>query len=337
MPKVPKARRQEIARTRLLRILQTHGIANWRTLEQKISDAGPGPQRVDPHILTPVRNELEDEGLIHRRLIRGTPWFTRPDTPEEFIQARLAVQQPTWEAIQTDNFRKRMGQTLEIAIYRALLAQDDMPDFLGSFLDLNAHNDSTLYSKEEPPRRLGSRNIEGDRRLDFLIRHPESGWAGLEAKNIREWMYPNRPEIFELLSKCLALNVVPILVARRIHFSTFIVLNTCGVIIHQTYNQLFPLFDAELAAAAQNKNSLGYHDIRARNFPDDRLTKFISTHLPAVLPEHRAKFDAYKDLISAYTENEMPYSEFAARVRRRNAGANEDHDWEDNEEPDPSY
>ena len=29
-----------------------------RTLEQKISDAGPNDQRIDPHILTEVRNDL---------------------------------------------------------------------------------------------------------------------------------------------------------------------------------------------------------------------------------------------------------------------------------------
>jgi hypothetical protein len=86
---------------------------------------------------------------------------------------------------------------------------------------------------------LEKRDIGGDRRLDFLVRHPTAtaGWAGIEAKNIRAWMYPDRKEVIDLLSKCLALDVVPVLIARRIQFST---LNACGVIVHQTYNQLFP-------------------------------------------------------------------------------------------------
>jgi hypothetical protein len=69
---------------------------------------------------------------------------------------------------------------------------------------------------------LGARN-EIKLELDFLVRHPTAGWAGIEAKNIREWVYPDRTEVKELLSKCTALDVVPVLIARRIHFSTFVV------------------------------------------------------------------------------------------------------------------
>jgi hypothetical protein len=39
--KLTRAEREEIARKRLVAILRTHGVANARTLEQKISDAGP--------------------------------------------------------------------------------------------------------------------------------------------------------------------------------------------------------------------------------------------------------------------------------------------------------
>ena len=37
--------------------------------------------------------------------------------------------------------------------------------------------------------------------------------AGIEVKNIREWLYPNREEVRELLLKCCTLNVVPVLIA----------------------------------------------------------------------------------------------------------------------------
>jgi len=58
--------REEIARTRILRVLKNHGVANMRTLEQKISDAGPYSQRIDPHVLTCVRNTLVREKKIIR-------------------------------------------------------------------------------------------------------------------------------------------------------------------------------------------------------------------------------------------------------------------------------
>jgi hypothetical protein len=331
MPKVSLTTRRQIARTRLVRVLKNHGIANWRTLEQKISDAGPGPMRIDPHILTPVRKELEHEGTIVRSNYGGGTWFAHHDTPQETITARLGEQLPVYQALKTDNIRKRIGQTLEIAIYRALLAQTSFPDYLGHFTDLDGHDDSLLYSKEEPSRSLRGRTIGGDRRLDFLVRHPTAGWAGIEAKNIREWLYPDRKEIFDLLSKCVALDVVPVLIARRIHFSTFIVLNTCGAVIHQTYNQLLPTADAALAERAKHKQNLGYHDIRLSNLPDARLTSFIATHLPAALPAHRKQFEKYKDLVEGFVDGDMDYAEFAGRVRRRRLGLNEDHDWEDDE------
>ena len=202
---------------------------------------------------------------------------------------------------------------------------------MGNFLDLAAHGDGTPYSKEEPPQSLSGKSISGEKRLDFLVQHPQAGWAGIEAKNIREWLYPDRKEIRDLLTKCVALDVVPILIGRRIPFVTFKVLSTCGVIFHQTYNQLLPETEHELAEQAKDKTLLGYHDIRTGNMPDSRLQKFIQTNLVKILPEARLKFNEYKDLIEAYTKG-MEYKVFAARVRRRTDGTPEDSDWEYEEE-----
>ncbi|MFZ1989751.1 MAG: hypothetical protein WAW96_08260 [Alphaproteobacteria bacterium] len=109
--------------------------------------------------------------------------------------------------------------------------------------------------------------------------------------------------------------------------STFTVLNPCGLIVHQTYNQLYPAADVALADQARDKNLLGYHDIRTGNQPDARLMKFIGTNLPRVLPESRQKFEDHKDLIEGFVTGETNYDEFAARVRRRREGTDEDNDW----------
>lgn len=273
---------------------------------------------------------MEDIGRISRREAGGGIWFALNDTNHEQIASRLAEQLPVYRALREENFLKRTGQALEIAIWRAIEGQRSLTDHLGHFLDLDHHDDSALYRKEEPPRRLGHYDIRGDRRLDFMVRHPTAGWAGIEAKNIREWLYPNRDEIRDLLSKCYALNVVPVLIARRIHFSTFVVLNACGAVLHQTYNQLLPAADAALAARAKHKNNLGYHDIRTGNEPDARLQRFFADHLPSALPERREKFEQFKDLIGSYAEGHMDYPEFAGRLRRRRDGQrNEDSDWDE--------
>jgi hypothetical protein len=80
-------------------------------------------------------------------------------------------------------------------------------------------------------------NSLGNRRFDFVLSNPAAGWAGVEVKNKREWMYPGNKDIRELLSKALTVDAVPVLIARRIPFVTFRLLSPCGLIIHQTYNQ----------------------------------------------------------------------------------------------------
>ena len=316
--------REELAKKRILSILRKHGIATSRTLEQKISDAGPTNQRIDPHVLTPVRNQLIEEGEVIK-ITRQTPWYHLKDTPEYIVENRMAEQLPIHQ--QYGQIGSRVGQCLEIAIYRALLEQDEL-EYLGRFKNLDEHDDDRLYSKEEPPQSLSGRSLDGDERLDFLVRHQQAGWAGIEVKNVREWLYPNRREIADLLHKAVTLDIVPVLIARRIPFVTFKVLSPCGVLFHETYNQLLPEADRELAESARDKNLLGYHDIRTGNQPDARLLKFIGINLPKILPEARNRFDDYKDLLGDFADGSMPYDEFAGRARRRLAGKDEDSDWD---------
>ena len=305
--------RKKLARVRLVKILDRHGIANSRTLEQKISDAGPYNQRIDPHILTPARNTLLKEQRITKIQEENAPWFHLADTSIRTIQKRLAEQLPVFRGLQRGSMGTRVGQCLEIAIFRALLLQDTL-DHLGSFTNLGNHDDSRLYSKEEPPQSLSGKRLSGDQRLDFLIRHPEAGWAGIEAKNVREWLYPNLDEVTDLLAKAVALDCVPVLIARRIPFVTFKVLSACDIVFHKNYNQLLPEADRELAEKAKDKLLLGYHDIRVGNHPDKRLIKFIATNLPQILPHARDRFDEYKDLLGEFANRTMSYHEFAARV-----------------------
>jgi hypothetical protein len=318
--------RLELARARLVRILAKHKVANARTLEQKISDAGPSNQRIDPHILTTARQQLEQQGVIIQ-LRRQIPWYHLSGTPAGALQQRLALQEPIQQAMQQYNFTVRVGQALEIAVFRALRSQTNL-QFFGHFLDLDAHDDSQPYSKEEPPSGLSGHLLPNNRKFDFVAVSTSAGFIGIEAKNIREWLYPQRDEIKELLSKCCTVDAIPVLIGRRIPFVTFKLLNVCGAIIHRTYNQLFPASEAALALRAKDKDLLGYHDIRIGNQPDARLQRFIQTNLPTLLKNARAKFEQFKDLLTDYSTGTIPYAEFAARVRRRTTGASEESDWD---------
>jgi len=234
---------------------------------------------------------------------------------------------PIHTALQEHGFKIRMGQALEIAAYRAFLQQ---PDFktLGAFVDLEDHDDSTPYTKEEPPSVVSGRRSKG--KLDFILGAVDGHFVGVELKNVREWLYPGRSEVTEFLRKCTDLDVLPVLIARRVPYVTFRLLNTCGVIIHQTYNQLFPEADSELAKSASSKELLGYHDIRIGNQPDARMTKFVIINLPKLIPVMRPVFDEYKDILAEFGSGEIDYEVFAAKIRRRSQGTTEENDWNSN-------
>lgn len=308
-------------------------MASERTLEQKICDAGPSNQRIDPHILTEARHALVEQGIIVPMPRANVSWYHLAGANSATVKKRFSLLNALHQQTQGYAFTQLLGQALEIAVYRALTTQEEL-QFFGMFEDLEDHDDSRPYHEEEPPSSLSGRQIPDRAKLDFLIQQRDVGYAGIEVKNIRQWIYPNRLEVVELLAKCCCLDVVPVLIARRIHFSTFSVLNPCGVILHQTYNQLYPASAQALAEKVKDKNLLGYHDIRVGNNPDARLIRFIHENLPKVLIDARQIFDNFKDLLCGYASGELDYSSFSARVKRRERGEREDFP-EGEPEPEP--
>jgi hypothetical protein len=309
-------------------VLDAYTVSNTRTLEMKISDSGPADIRIDPHILTEVRNDL----VKRKRLIRKDEiWFHRAVADPQLVADRLAVLKPLHKQTAHGKFALRLGQTLEIAIQRALEVAGH--EFVGAFLDLDEHDDSTLYKKEEPPLRFSGARMPGDKRFDFLQFHPTAGRLGIEAKNIREWMYPRRQEIRDLLLKALSADAIPVLIARRIPYVTFRLLRSCGALLFENFNQLYPAADAALAMQVQDKDLLGYHDVRVGNDPNPRLLGFVGD-LATTAEDARERFEQHKDLLTDFGSGEMSYASFAARVRRRESGRHED---ADEEEPDQGF
>lgn len=321
--------REEIARKRIASILGRSAVAGMRTLEQKISDAGPNNQRVQPHILTAARNQMTKSGQLVRLDDGSGSWYHLADEKPDRVQQRLALLRPIVKKFGQQKFTTRMGQTLEIACYRALSEAEDLRP-LGAFRDLNDHGDGKMYSKEEPPSTIGKRSI-GNESLDFIAFAGGIPF-GIEVKNIREWLYPDRDEVKDAIRKSLALNLVPVIVARRIPYVTYRLLTGLGVVLHQTYNQRMPEADADLAAQVRDKELLGYHDVRVGNAADDRLIHFFKNNLPSLADQSLSKLKAGQDLLEPFASGEMPYKEFAARVRRREQGVKEDNDWPEPED-----
>ncbi|SON57159.1 hypothetical protein HDIA_3618 [Hartmannibacter diazotrophicus] len=306
-------RRQErlqLAKKRLTNVMAKHGIATRRTLEHKISDAGPYRQRIEPHIITTAMTHLRKDGLVRQLDCAGADWYYLSDTPPELIQGRLLEQREAHNSICNDKFLKRVGQSLEICVQRAM-QNNDKYDYIGGFVDLAAHDDGILYKKEEPPSHLSGRFLQNNKKLDFLLNISGSNrdWAGVEIKNVRPWLYPNQPEVKDLLSKCIALDVVPVLIARRTPYITGAFLRRCGGITWQTLRQRYPAADEQLAIAARDKRLLGFADIRLGNEPDAPLLNFMRKNLPDAMIGAREKFEKFKPILEIFCNESIPFAE----------------------------
>jgi hypothetical protein len=100
---------------RIVNILRKHGIATMRMLEQKISDAGPNPQRVDPHILTKSRIMLVDRGVLGVQMQGNTPWYYIRTADPATVGARFTELSALHGQTERRTFTDRMGDTAEIA------------------------------------------------------------------------------------------------------------------------------------------------------------------------------------------------------------------------------
>jgi len=195
--------RQELAAHRLLTVIGRHGAAIARTLEQKISDAGPFNQRIDPHILIPARNLLVQQGALRRIREHGRDWYALSDAPSKWIAERIESQFDVLRQTLDNAFVHRVGDALEIAVYRALKAST--LHSLGGFRGLTDEPTTRSPRKEEPPSIFAGRELQGNKRFDFLV--GQKAWAGIECKNIREWLYPDREEIRHMLRKAVEMDI----------------------------------------------------------------------------------------------------------------------------------
>ena len=303
--------RIQLGERRIINILRKHGVATMRILEQKISDAGPNPQRVDPHLLTKARIALANKGILQTRLNNENQWHFLVESDHSFVDQRFDVLTALHAQTEVRSFTDRLGDTAEIAVLRAM--QQNHLNFFGHFTDLHQHGDDRRYTKHDPDFFSGVA-IEGGK-LDYILVHPIAGGMGIEIKNTREWVYPDKDIVTQLLRKCVQINVVPVLMARRIHYTTFTILNACGAIIHQFYNQMYPSADEQLAEQVRNKFMLGYSDVRTGNEPDARLLKFFASSVPSIARESREKFDDRKGLIEGYVQGNLSYAQFVAQLR----------------------
>lgn len=312
--------RIRIAMARLPNVLERQTVACQKTLEQKISDQGPGHLRVHPHLLgLAIRELLKERNTItaYTHPATGhTKWFANASTSSTAVTTQLDTLAPLYKTVSTGTFLNLVGDALEIITFKTLQTlSDNSPrfSFLGSF-DLDAPKTSGgRFRKTEPPNTVSGHTSAG--RPDFILFGFDAGPISIECKNYREWLYPHHELIIDLITVALKLKTTPLLIARRLHYTTITnFLEPAGILAHETYYQYYPSDHAELADQARHKRSLGFSDIRATEDPHPRTLKFFLDNLPKVADRAAERFLRNTSALSNYVSDEINLAQFYTAI-----------------------
>ncbi len=149
--------------------------------------------------------------------------------------------------------------------------------------------------------RFPKQNLPPTRPLDFVVEINRTPFGG-EIKNYREWLYPDSSEIWQTISKCCELDLVPVLITRKLPYVSFLLFKKAGMIGYQTHFQYFhPVVEPELARV-KSVDGLGYKDIRCVLEPDKNMISFFQKTLPKIGPEFRARFASNKPLLLHFAD-----------------------------------
>lgn len=267
--------------------------------------------RVDPHLLGLSILDLLERDVIVEHRHTSTGWLAYKRARPEPIEAKLADLVPLYHQISQGEFPNRVGDALEIAVLsglRALAAKDSRFAYLGDFHLDAPKNAQGRYIKVEPPRTVsgGTTNKQAD---FMLIGFPE-GIISIECKNYREWLYPRHTHIAHLIRKSYETNTIPLIVQRRIHYSTLSnFLEPAGIIAHETLYQYYPDDELALAARVKSVRGLGFSDVLASRVPHQRTLEFFTDRLARVVPPMAAKWARNREALYRYAIGEANLAE----------------------------
>ncbi len=315
---VETLRRIDLGKTRIQSVLDRGRVAHQKTLEQKISDQGPVGMRVDPHLVGLAIMDLLELNRLKVVLsdITGQhPWYANRLTPQGDIDERIQTLAPLYQST-LGNFSNLVGDALEIITEKCLAAQHALNGkyvYQWHFLIDDPKDKHGRYKKIQPPKSIGP--FSTMKEADFLQFGHDEGAICIECKNYREWIYPHSPLISELIVKAVELGCLPLMIARRIHYTTRENLfKPAGIMFHETLYQYYPLSHDEITANVKEKTLLGFSDVRATEEPDRRTVRFFNDYLPTITAFSAALWNSRKGALEAYARSQMTLTELYREI-----------------------
>ncbi len=329
-----------IAKRRIQSILDREVVAHQKTLEQKISEQGPRPQRADPHLVGLALVDLLElnrlRAYAHPETGERPCWFANPATPEPTVRARLLDLAPLYGRVSGHGFGNLTGDALELIVYKSLehiYARNRRYAYLGSY-HLDRPKKDGRYQKTPPPKTLGSYSTTKE--ADFIQFGHDAGPLCIECKNYREWTYPHHDIIKQLVIKSAQLGAIPVLIARRLHYSTRTnLLEPAGIIAHETYLQYYPADQAELAEKAKHKRSLGFTDVTAIEEPHPRTLRFFAEIVPSIVDRMAARWTANREALVYYSHGHINLAQLYTAINSPAGGKWREFESEEGEGYDP--
>jgi len=321
-----------VAEKRILNILRTYKVTYTRHMDIKISEAGPFNQRAEPAVFsTAISN------LLAKKKIILLPTISNEVSPPKFyglatfgtrgdLQRFKAFQ--GWRSmflkfVQNENL---CGNILEKMIADTVIASEEY-SMIGAGPEFNSVGDLVKLPGSEILAYDGKKIYKYDSKsgFDVFVIDKNNGIPiGIEAKNIREWLYPASVEIWRTVARACTLECLPVIVSRKISYiATAGFFSHFGILGFQTHFQYFSsdvlaLSNYKFRERIIHKSKLGFADIRLvgkADVPPDHFDHFFNKILIENSEDYYKKFLENKDILKKYAidkgmaENKMKHHE----------------------------
>ena len=282
-----KAEWLQLARARVLSVLERRLCCPMRMLEAKISEAGPGDKRPNPLSISEAVRELSGRGTVQvvpKRMANETPFYA-----------------PRGVVLMSKSFQELLAKRRHLYLLHKGLTEKDQfyGDVLEEIVDKALERSAVAKFKSRYPKQ----NLPAGRPLDFVVEVAGIQWGG-EVKNYREWLYPQSWEIWAAISKCCELDVVPVLVTRKLPYISYRFFAKAGLVGYQTHFQFFHPAVAPELERVKAVDGLGYKDIRCVLEPDVNLINLFQATLPKIGADFRRRFEKSRDLLRHFADGE---------------------------------
>ena len=282
----------------ILALLEYEAAVVWPEVEARAAERSwLGFRRVDPNHLLTARDELLRSGEIARTPGVPTRGGRRIDvfhlpvvvgrnaTRISRVGARKRLLQARWTGWAMGDARYPSGLVGSAGEQVARDSLSASPPHLYAPVQANYGPVASV---------LGAAVVSGalDSAAWCFSRH--EGLVGrpvllpIEVKNLREWLFPDAPQVHQVLHKAAALSaadattpLVPTLICRRRHITTLYMAQDLGFFVIEVKKQwLAPSNQYSSRELMEVRNELGYEFLSVAAGPDPLLVKILRETLP---------------------------------------------------------